>query len=50
MKCAALNVYSYAEIDATARRMIVTLKDANGKRVKETPTGPSCPPLTIRPR
>jgi alkaline phosphatase D len=50
MKCAALNVYSYAEIDATARRMIVTLKDANGQRVKETPTGPSCPPLTIRPR
>jgi alkaline phosphatase D len=50
MPCAALNVYSYAEVNATARRMIVTLKDANGQRVKETPTGPSCPPFTIRRR
>jgi alkaline phosphatase D len=47
MSCAALDVYSYAQVDVTARRLSVTLKDAQGRRVKETPSGPSCARVDI---
>ena len=47
MRCAALNTYSYAKVVATSKRLTVALRDDKGKPVKETPTGPTCPPLTI---
>jgi alkaline phosphatase D len=50
MRCAALNTYSYAEVVATSKRLTVALADAQGRPVKETPSGPSCRTLTIRRR
>jgi phosphodiesterase/alkaline phosphatase D-like protein len=47
MRCAALNVYSYAQVQVTSSAITVALNDANGQPVKETPSGPSCPPVTI---
>jgi alkaline phosphatase D len=47
MRCAALDVYSYAEVAATSKAVTIALKDAQGRPVKETPTGPSCGPVTI---
>jgi alkaline phosphatase D len=47
MRCAALDVYSYAQVDVTSRAITVALRDAQGQPVKETPSGPSCPPVTI---
>jgi phosphodiesterase/alkaline phosphatase D-like protein len=47
MRCAALDVYSYAEVSATSKALTIALKDAQGRPVNETPTGPSCPPVTI---
>jgi hypothetical protein len=47
MRCAALNVYSYAEVTATSKALTIALKDQNGRPVQETPTGPACLPFTI---
>ncbi len=47
MRCAALDVYSYAQVTATSKALTVALKDAQGHAVKETPSGPSCPALTV---
>lgn len=47
MRCAALNVYSYAQVQVTSRAITVGLNDDQGHPVKETPSGPSCPPVTI---
>jgi alkaline phosphatase D len=47
MRCAALNAYSYAQVSVTSRTLTVALLDDHGQAVKETPTGPSCPPVTI---
>jgi phosphodiesterase/alkaline phosphatase D-like protein len=47
MSCAALNTYSYAEVTATSAAVRVTLKDAAGRPVTETPSGPTCPSITI---
>ena len=50
LRCAALNTYSYAQVVATSKRLTVALADAQGRPVKETPSGPSCRRLTIRRR
>jgi phosphodiesterase/alkaline phosphatase D-like protein len=47
MRCAALDVYSYMQVSVTSQSITVALRDAQGRAVKETPTGPSCPPVTI---
>jgi phosphodiesterase/alkaline phosphatase D-like protein len=47
MRCAALNVYSFAQVSVTSRAVRVSLLDDAGRPVKETPKGPTCRPLTI---
>ena len=47
MRCAALDAYSYMQVQITSRALTVALRDARGRLVQETPSGPSCPPVTI---
>jgi phosphodiesterase/alkaline phosphatase D-like protein len=47
MKCAALDVYSYAQIKVTAKRFRLALKDLNGRTVKES-DGRRCGPYTLK--
>ncbi|HEX6389761.1 MAG TPA: alkaline phosphatase D family protein, partial [Solirubrobacteraceae bacterium] len=47
MRCAALDAYSYAQVQVTSQTLTVALLDDRGQAVKETPSGPSCPPVTI---
>jgi alkaline phosphatase D len=47
LSCAALDVYSYAQVSVTSSRVTVALKDDRGNPVKETPTGPTCATITI---
>jgi phosphodiesterase/alkaline phosphatase D-like protein len=49
MRCAALDVYSYAEVTVSARTFTVALRDARGKPVREG-TGEACAPLVLRAR
>ena len=49
MRCAALDVYSYAQVTVTARTFTVALKDARGRPVREA-TGVPCAPLVLRAR
>jgi phosphodiesterase/alkaline phosphatase D-like protein len=46
LTCAALNTYSYAQIVVTSSRLTVTLKDLNGKPVKDA-VGDACAPVVI---
>jgi alkaline phosphatase D len=47
MRCAALDVYSYAQITATSKAVTIALRDAQGRPIQETPQGPPCLPFTI---
>lgn len=47
MKCAALDVYSYAEVKVDARRLQIAFKDLDGRPVKE-PEGRTCGPFTLK--
>jgi alkaline phosphatase D len=49
LRCAATNVYSYAEVVVTARTLTVTPTDAAGMAVRE-PTGGGCARLVLRAR
>jgi alkaline phosphatase D len=49
MQCAAIDVYSYAQVTVTARRLTVAMKDAQGKPVREA-TGVACAPLVLMAR
>ena len=49
MRCAALDVYSYAQVTVTASALTVALKDARGRPVQEG-TGVACAPLVVRAR
>jgi alkaline phosphatase D len=49
MRCAALDVYSYAQVTVTARRLTVALRDARGRPVQEA-TGAVCAPLVLQAR
>jgi len=49
MRCAALDIYSYAQVTVTARTLTVALRDANGRPVREAP-GVACPPLVLTAR
>ncbi len=49
MRCAALDVYSYAQIKVTAKRFVIALKDLNGRTVKES-DGRACGPYTLKVR
>ena len=49
MRCAALDIYSYAEVTVTAKRLTVALKDAKGRPVREA-TGAACAPLVLSAR
>jgi alkaline phosphatase D len=46
MRCAAVDTYSYAQVNVTARRLTVALKDASGRPVREA-TGRVCAPLVL---
>jgi alkaline phosphatase D len=49
MPCAALDAYSYGEVSVTAKTLTVTLKDVQGKAVKEQ-AGAVCAPLVVQAR
>jgi len=49
MRCAALDVYSYAQVTVTASTLTVALRDARGRPVQEG-TGVACAPLVVRAR
>jgi alkaline phosphatase D len=49
MRCAALDVYSYAQVVVTARTLTVALRDAGGRPVREA-TGQPCTPLVVQAR
>jgi alkaline phosphatase D len=49
MACAALDVYSYAEVIVTSRTLTVAPRDVQGKPVREQ-SGTICPSLVIRAR
>jgi len=46
MRCAALDVYSYAQVRVSARTLTITPKDRRGRLVRER-TGDRCGPFTI---
>jgi phosphodiesterase/alkaline phosphatase D-like protein len=46
MACAAIDVYSYAQVDVSATQFRITFKDLNGKPVTE-PGGTPCGPFTL---
>ncbi len=47
MRCAALDVYSYAEVTVTAKTLVVAPKDARGSPVREQ-TGAACAALVVQ--
>ena len=49
MRCAALDVYSYAQVTVTARTLTVAPRDAAAKPVREA-TGVPCAPLVLTAR
>ena len=49
MRCAALDVPSYAQVKVTARTLTVASRDARGRLVREA-TGRPCAPLVLRAR
>jgi alkaline phosphatase D len=49
LRCVSPNVYSYAEVSVTARRLTVTLEDAVGRRVVDV-VGTPCSPVVIQAR
>ena len=49
MRCAALDVPSYAQVTVTRTRLTVASRDARGRLVQEK-TGRACPPLVLRAR
>ena len=49
MKCAALDVYSYAQINVTSKRFRIAFKDLNGKPVRES-DGRACGPYSLKAR
>ena len=49
MRCAALDVYSYAQVTVTARTLTVAPRDARGRPVREA-TGVACSPLVLNAR
>jgi phosphodiesterase/alkaline phosphatase D-like protein len=46
MRCAALDIYSYGEVNVTSRRLTITPKDIGGKPVRE-PGGRRCGPYRV---
>jgi phosphodiesterase/alkaline phosphatase D-like protein len=49
MRCAALDVYSYAEVEVTSRRLVITPRDLAGRLVREPNRAP-CGPFRVRAR
>ena len=49
MSCAALDVYSYAQVTVTSRMLTVAPRDAQGRPVREQ-TGVPCKPLVVQAR
>ena len=49
MRCAALDVYSYAQVTVTKRTLRIAPKDASGNPVREA-TGAACAPLVLTAR
>ena len=49
MRCAATNVYSYAQVRVTRTTLTIVPKDLNGRLVRET-GGAACGPIVVRAR
>jgi alkaline phosphatase D len=49
MRCAALDVLSYAQVTVTSRRLTIASRDARGRPVREA-SGRVCPPLVLTAR
>ncbi|MBA3382059.1 MAG: alkaline phosphatase D family protein, partial [Actinobacteria bacterium] len=49
MRCAALDVFSYAQVTVTARTLTIAPRDAQGRPVREA-TGVPCAPLVLTAR
>lgn len=49
MRCAALDVYSYAQVTVTSKTLTVASRDARGQLVREA-TGTPCAPLVLTAR
>ena len=47
MTCAAVDVFSYGQVEVTKSRLTVRLKDATGKPVVDTGTGQPCAPIVV---
>ena len=48
MSCAAADVFSYGEVEVTAKRLTVRLKDASGRPVVDAGTGKPCAPVVLK--
>ena len=46
MRCAVLDTYAYGQVEVTARRLTVRLKDGAGRPVRH-PDGSSCKPVVV---
>jgi alkaline phosphatase D len=49
MRCAALDTFSYSEVNVSARTLTVAMRDAKGRPVQEA-TGVACAPLVLTAR
>ena len=47
MTCASPDTFSYGQVQVTARRLTVRLKDANGNAVVDAGTGQPCAPVVL---
>ena len=47
MTCASPDTFSYGQVQVTARRLTVRLKDANGNAVVDAGTGQPCAPIVL---
>ncbi|MEA2295555.1 MAG: hypothetical protein QOE86_3194 [Solirubrobacteraceae bacterium] len=48
MTCAAPDVFSYGQVEVTAKRLTVQLKDTNGKPVVDAGTGQPCAQVVLK--
>ena len=47
MTCASPDTFSYGQVDVTAKKLTIHLKDTNGKPVVDAGTGAACAPVVL---
>jgi alkaline phosphatase D len=50
MECSELDTYSYGQVDVADDELVVTLKDANGRRLVNKSKGQPCEPIELKAR